>query len=202
MPVFVWQLSGVFTVALRSDSLKAWIGALLAACPGGFHTELNVTLAGVLWWAPFHRLCLTLEDLDPPQGLQTSPLSAWIPVSYYGDDTQGGNRCDLGSSLCGQQYLEERQREGVMGFTVLLQGEGTPTPVCTSEANEGTGSCFPYQNNEPVKASLMTKASYGKCLLCTYTEFFLLRGNSLNNSTWLLASLSTILGSRKFDYKH
>lgn len=130
------------------------------------------------------------------------PLSAWIPVPYYGDDTQGGNRCDLGSSLCGQQYLEERQREGVMGFTVLLQGEGTPTPVCTSAANEGTGSCSPYQNNESVKASLMTKASYGKCLLCTYTEFFLLRGNSLNNSTWLLASLSTILGSRKFDYKH
>lgn len=46
----------------------------------------------------------------------------------------------------------------------------------------------------------MTKASYGKYLLCTYVEFFLLRGNSFNNSTWLLASLGTILGSRKFGY--
>lgn len=93
MSVFVWQLSGVFTVMLRSDSLKAWIGVLPAACLGGFHTVLNLTLAGALWVG---ALSQTLFDAG---GLQTSPLSAWIPVPYCGDDTQGGNRCDLRSSL-------------------------------------------------------------------------------------------------------
>lgn len=93
MSVFVWQLSGVFTVMLRSDSLKAWIGVLLAACLGGFHTVLNLTLAGALWVGAL------LQTLFDAGGLQTSPLSAWIPVPYCGDDTQGGNRCDLRSSL-------------------------------------------------------------------------------------------------------
>lgn len=52
--------------------------------------------------------------------------------------------------------------------------------------------------NESVKMSLMTKASYRKYLLLTSIELFFFRTVSLNNFMGLLASLDTTLGSRKF----